>query len=317
MRLALSQAPLWSIRGRLISQTPVLAAAAEYAEARAAAEWCGARMLLARPPPMPPIRSRPWSTTTRVESVLEDQARPASWEGPVLLSLCLDGRSAALLQMGRVAEAVDDARRALAVAREVGSRVWRRAALACLGVAAWQVGDRDGALRIVRRRRVSRTSSPVGDRALSSFITMILTEVGDLPAPSRPARRAWSHAGTRGPLDEPSAASGGTRRSCTCGPAWCRERRAPRAAQTAPDRRADRGAQRPHDRPGLLRPAVRGHPAPGRGDHGVGGGVRAPWSGAAPHESRNPAEREELQRHAPGNDSGPPVPGRPKNAARP
>ena len=47
VRLALSQAPLWSIRGRLISQAPVLAAAAEYAEA-GSGEWCGARMLLAQ-----------------------------------------------------------------------------------------------------------------------------------------------------------------------------------------------------------------------------------------------------------------------------
>ena len=47
VRLALSQAPLWSIRGRLISQAPVLAAVAEYAEA-GSGEWCGARMLLAQ-----------------------------------------------------------------------------------------------------------------------------------------------------------------------------------------------------------------------------------------------------------------------------
>ena len=47
LRLALSQAPLWSIRGRLISQAPVLAAAAEHAEA-GSDEWCGARMFLAQ-----------------------------------------------------------------------------------------------------------------------------------------------------------------------------------------------------------------------------------------------------------------------------
>ena len=119
LRLALSQAQLWSIRGRLISQAPVLAAAAEHAEP-GSSEWCGARMLLAQAAGFagdPPAALAYYDT---VRNVLEDPERPASPEGPVLLSLCLDGRSAVLMQVGRVAEAVDDARRALAVARQAG-----------------------------------------------------------------------------------------------------------------------------------------------------------------------------------------------------
>ena len=180
VRLALSQAPLWNIRGRLVSQAPVLAAAAEHAEA-GSGEWCGARMLLAQAATYAsdPVAALEHYDTVR--NVLEDQARPASWEGPVLLSLCLDGRSAALLQLGRVAEAVDDASRALAVARQASSQGLEAAALACLGVAAWQVGDRDGALRIVREAQGIPDEFAGGlYRALSSFIAMILTEVGDL-----------------------------------------------------------------------------------------------------------------------------------------
>src|SRR5258705_13127113 len=108
LRLALSQAPLWSIRGRLISQTPVLAAAAEYAEA-GSSEWCGARMLLAQAATYASDPVAALECHDTVKNVLEDPARPASWEGPVLLSLCLGGRSVAQLQMGRVAEALDDA----------------------------------------------------------------------------------------------------------------------------------------------------------------------------------------------------------------
>ena len=152
LRLALSQAPLWRIRGRLISQAPLLAAAAEHAEA-GSDEWCGARMLLgqaamSRADPMTALQHY-----TEVLAVVEDPGRPESWpgSGPVLRSLCLDGRSSALLQAGRVAEAADDARRALAVAREIGSQGLEAVGLACLAIASWQAGDRDGALRLVRQ----------------------------------------------------------------------------------------------------------------------------------------------------------------------
>ena len=170
---------MWSIRGRLISQTPVLAAAAEYAEA--CSEPCGARMLLAQAASYAadPVAAIEYHNT--VKNVLEDPARPASWEGPVLLSLCLGGRSVALLQMGRVAEAADDARRALAVARQVGSQGLEASALACLGAAAWQAGDRDGALRLAREAQDIPDEFAGGlYRAISQFVTMILTETGDL-----------------------------------------------------------------------------------------------------------------------------------------
>jgi non-specific serine/threonine protein kinase len=143
LRLALSQAPLWSIRGRLISQAPVLAAVAEYAEP-GGGEWCGARMVLAQAATYAsdPVAALDHYDTVR--AALEDPERPPSPEGPVLLSLCLDGRSGVLVQMGRLAEAVDDARRALAVARQVGSQGLEATALTCLGAAAWQAGGRAG-----------------------------------------------------------------------------------------------------------------------------------------------------------------------------
>ena len=171
---------MWSIRGRLISQAPVLAAAAEHAEA-GSGEWCGARMLLAQAASYAADPDAALEHYTTVRDALENPARPASPEGPVLLSLCLAGRSAALLQMGRVAEAVDDARRALAVARQAGSQGLEAIALACLGTAAWQAGDRDGALRLVRQAQAIPDDFAGGlHRALSQFVTMILTETGDL-----------------------------------------------------------------------------------------------------------------------------------------
>ncbi|WP_410971269.1 hypothetical protein, partial [Salmonella sp. SAL04269] len=74
LRLALSQAPMWGIRGRLISQAPLLAAAAEHADA-GSDEWCGARMLLgqaamSRADPMAALQHY-----TEVLAVVEDPGR--------------------------------------------------------------------------------------------------------------------------------------------------------------------------------------------------------------------------------------------------
>ena len=99
----------------------------------------------------------------------------------MLRALCLDGRSSALLQAGRVAEAADDARRALAVAREIGSQGLEAVGLACLAMASWQAGDRDGALRLVRQAQAIPDEFAGGlDRGLSAFVTMALIEAGDL-----------------------------------------------------------------------------------------------------------------------------------------
>jgi predicted ATPase/DNA-binding CsgD family transcriptional regulator len=296
VRLALSQAPLWSIRGRLISQTPVLAAAAEYAEA-GSGEWCGARMLLAQAASYASDPLAALEHYDTVKSVLEDQARPASWEGPVLLSLCLDGRSAALLQMGRVAEAVDNARRALAVARQAGSQGLEAAALACLGVAAWQAGDRDGALRIVREAQGIPDEFAGGlYRALSSFIAMILTEAGDLAGAEQACAAGLASCRDVGDLTNLS------------GQLW---------NQAILDLRAGRvGDAAAHLREQLqiavqtgLRSvlmtgldccgqlcAVTRRPAEAITAWAAVSALHGP--GPAPHESRNPAEREELQRHA-------------------
>jgi predicted ATPase len=92
LRLALSQAPLWGIRGRLISHAPVLAAAAEHAGA-GSAEWCGARMLLAQAAGFAGDPAAALAYYDTVKNVLDNPERPASPEGSVLLSLCLDGRS--------------------------------------------------------------------------------------------------------------------------------------------------------------------------------------------------------------------------------
>jgi predicted ATPase/DNA-binding CsgD family transcriptional regulator len=180
LRLALSQALMWSIRGRLISQAPLVAAAAEHADV-GSDEWCGARMLLGQ---AASARADPIAALEHYTAVLiavEDSGRPVSWLTPVLRALCLAGRSSALLQAGRVAAAADDARRVLAVARESGFQGLEAVGLACLAMADWQAGDRDGALRLVRQAQAIPDEFSGGlDRGLSQFVTMALIEAGDL-----------------------------------------------------------------------------------------------------------------------------------------
>jgi predicted ATPase/DNA-binding CsgD family transcriptional regulator len=182
MRLTLALAPWWRLRGRLSSQAPLLAAAAEYAEA-GSDEWCTARLYLGQvvgeaedPPAM-------LEHFTAVRDALDDPRRPGTPAAPVLLSVCLSVRASALLQMGRVAEAVQDGRRGLDLARQAGSGGLKAMALAFLSLAIWHEGDRDGALRLARQaQQIADDYSGSLQRGLTQIATGVLIEAGDLAA---------------------------------------------------------------------------------------------------------------------------------------
>jgi predicted ATPase/DNA-binding CsgD family transcriptional regulator len=185
MRLTLALARWWQLRGRLASQVPLLGAAAGYADPGSDG-WCAARLLLGQvagyiddPPAM-------LEHFTAVRDALEDPRRPATPGGPVLLSMCLSARSSALLRMGRVAEAAEDGRRTLDLARQAGSGGLEAMALACLSLAVWRDGDLDGALRLARQaQQISDEYSGGLDRGLSQIVTGVLIETGDLAAAER------------------------------------------------------------------------------------------------------------------------------------
>jgi len=183
LRLALSLAPWWQLRGRLSSQAALLAAAASCAQA-GTDEWCVARLWLGQlasnaedPPAM-------LEHVTAVRDALEDQGGPAlSRHG--LLSLCLAARSAALLRMGRIAEAVADGRRALCLAEGAGGGL-EAMALASLSLAVCQEGDGEGALRLARRaQRIADGYAGVLQRGLGEIVARVLIEAGDLAAADR------------------------------------------------------------------------------------------------------------------------------------
>ena len=122
LRLALALAPWWRLRGRCVAGYSLLRRATEHA-ARGEDAWC-AGAVLARPSGARHVRlrrhARPFHGRPR---------RPGSGRGPSpVLVDGLAGRSGALRNLDRVPEAAEDARRALALARELGypaGRPWR------------------------------------------------------------------------------------------------------------------------------------------------------------------------------------------------
>ncbi|MGH3193763.1 MAG: LuxR C-terminal-related transcriptional regulator, partial [Streptosporangiaceae bacterium] len=90
------------------------------------------------------------------------------------------------LYMDRVAEGAQDARRVLELAEELGAGGLQAVALACMSVAAWHVGDGDGAIRLARQaQQITDEYAGAMDRVLSQLLAMVLIEAGDLAAAER------------------------------------------------------------------------------------------------------------------------------------
>jgi tetratricopeptide (TPR) repeat protein len=100
-----------------------------------------------------------------------------------MLADCLRGRSGTLANLGRVAEAVDDGRRALILSRELGYPAGVAMALAELGMAALFAGDQAGAVRLAQQAEQAAAGIPGWMARLCSIIlTDALLAAGDLAA---------------------------------------------------------------------------------------------------------------------------------------
>ena len=114
--------------------------------------------------------------------------------------------------MGRHAEAAEDARRALAVAREVGYPLGQVLALGGLAVAAQYAGDLDGAVRLARQAGQITAGIPGSIARWCGYIlTYALIEAGDLAAAETACAAALAQARDAGDLYS-------TRPSCC--PGW-------------------------------------------------------------------------------------------------
>jgi predicted ATPase/DNA-binding CsgD family transcriptional regulator len=182
VRLALTIAPWWSVRGRLISRASLLTTVAELADA-GSDEWCVAHMFLGQVAAQTEDPPAALDHFTAARDALQDAAHSDDAAGPWLLSLCLGGRASALIRVGRVAEAFEDGCRALELARQIGIGGLEATALTCLSLAVWHDGDREGALRLARQAlQISEEFAGALERGLGQIVTGILTEAGDLDA---------------------------------------------------------------------------------------------------------------------------------------
>ena len=96
----------------------------------------------------------------------------------------LAGRSAALVNIDRVPEGIEDARRAVALAREMGYPAGEALALANLSLGAYYAGDLEDAVAWARQaQRIDPAGIPGWiARRCNDFLILVLLETGDLSA---------------------------------------------------------------------------------------------------------------------------------------
>jgi predicted ATPase/DNA-binding CsgD family transcriptional regulator len=178
-RLAAALAWWWQIRGRLVAQVPLLRAAVDRAVAGSDA-WCAGHNWLGQAS----LDSADPAGALRHFTAVRDAIGDSGPSTP--LARCLTGRSGTLLGMGRITEAVDDARRALALARDGHGPVTEALALAVLSLVAMVGGDRVGAVQLATQaERISAGLHGPTARTCAHTLTTVLIEVGDLAAAER------------------------------------------------------------------------------------------------------------------------------------
>jgi tetratricopeptide (TPR) repeat protein len=179
LRLASALYWWWLLRGRLAGEYRLLRQAAGRAEAGSGG-WCDAQVSLG----WAALFSADLAAALGHFTAVRDAAagRPPS---PALAS-ALVGRAVTLRLMGREAEAAGEARRALALAREIGDPVGEVQALTDLSFAADYAGDHDEAVRLIRQAGQITAGIPGGlARYCSNVLTRMLTGAGDLAKAER------------------------------------------------------------------------------------------------------------------------------------
>ncbi len=179
LRLAAALAPWWYLRGRLRGAYPLLREAADRAEPGSDG-WCAAQYWLGRTAQFSADMAGSFGHFTALRDAVADRgpSRP--------LAEALQGRASALVNMGRLAEGDADARRSLAIAREVGHPVVELLALGALSLIASRGGEHRRALQLARQAEQAQNGVPGPAARMSSyFLTSVLAEAGDLAAAER------------------------------------------------------------------------------------------------------------------------------------
>jgi predicted ATPase/DNA-binding CsgD family transcriptional regulator len=195
LRLTIALAPWWQLRGRAVAGYALLRAATEDATGDGDA-WWAAQLWLGH---------LAVETNDLVEALghftAVRDAVAACGPSPALAD-CLSGRSLALLNAGRVPEAAEDARRALAFARGIGYPAGEALALVALSLAASYLDDLDKALAWGQQAQQIDPATIPGRlaRLAGEILTMALIETGEVAAAQRSCADGLSRARQAGDL---------------------------------------------------------------------------------------------------------------------
>ena len=175
-RLAAALGWWWLLRGRLAGQYALLRGAAGRAEA-GSDSWCTVQFWIW----LAALLSSDLAGTLDHATALRDAAAGRGPSRPMADGLM--GRAVALVNLGRTAEAAGEARRSLAVAREIGYRTGEMHAQGVLSFAARSGDDLDGGVQFARQA-AQITAGVAGAivRWSSYVLTGALIMAGDLTA---------------------------------------------------------------------------------------------------------------------------------------
>ncbi|MGH3153063.1 MAG: hypothetical protein ACRDOB_20380, partial [Streptosporangiaceae bacterium] len=178
-RLAVALAPWWMLRGRAAGEDALLRAAAAHAEP-GSETWCDAQLWRGQTALHAADLTAALGHFTAVRDALAGQ-------GPSrVLAESLCGWSIVLATRGRLTEATEETRRALAMARTLGHPDAEALALGNLAIVAKNGGDYDGALRLIRQvQQIPGDISGWLTRANDNLLVAVLIETGDLVAAER------------------------------------------------------------------------------------------------------------------------------------
>ena len=173
VRLAVSLAPWWLLRGRSMVEYPLLRAAAGCA-APGSGVWCTAQFWLGSMALYIGDLAGSLGHFTAVRDALRDRGASRA------LADCLASRSMTLTEMGRIPEAADDGCRALALARELSYPAGEGLALAVLSAAAYYADDPGSAAQLARQAQQVTAGVPgLTARLCGTALTIALTAAGD------------------------------------------------------------------------------------------------------------------------------------------
>jgi non-specific serine/threonine protein kinase len=193
-RLAVALAPWWFLRGRLAGQDALLRAIASHA-APGDEAWCAMQFWLGAAAMYSGDLTEAAGHFTAGCDAIGDR-RPSR-----ALADCLVGRTWALANMGRIPEAVDDGRRALALARELDYPAGEALALERLSITAIMADDLDRAVELARQAKQISADIPGWiARLCGSFLATVLIWAGELTGVERDCAAALAQSREAGDL---------------------------------------------------------------------------------------------------------------------